>query len=171
MEDDMALVTLKGHAVHTSGSLPGIGLKAPDFTLTGSDLSDVTLGQFAGKKLVLNIFPSLDTPVCANSVRRFNKEVSQVGDTVLLSISADLPFAHARFCETNNISNVVNASVFRNTDFSKDYGVGIMDGPLCGLLARAVLVLDGNQQVLHAELVPEITQEPDYAKAMKALKG
>lgn len=167
----MALISLKGHSVHTSGNLPGQGLLAPDFSLTGSDLSDVTLEQFKGKRVVLNIFPSLDTPVCANSVRRFNKEVSQVENAVLVSISADLPFAHARFCETNNIAHVVNASVFRSPEFAKAYGVGIVDGPLRGLLARAVLVLDEKLQVLHADLVPEITSEPDYDKAMKALRG
>lgn len=166
----MALISLKGHTIHTSGNLPGVGINAPDFLLTGSDLSDVSLDQFKGKRVVLNIFPSLDTPVCAASVRKFNKEVSQLPDTVLLSVSADLPFAHARFCETNNITNVVNASVFRSPDFAREYGVGIVDGPLRGLLARAVLVLDEKQQVLYRELVPEITQEPDYDKALKVLK-
>lgn len=166
----MALISLKGNSVHTSGNLPGVGLKAPDFVLTGSDLSDVTLDQFKGKRVVLNIFPSLDTPVCANSVRRFNKHVSQLENVALISISADLPFAHARFCETNNIDNIVNASVFRSPNFAKDYGVGILDGPLRGLLARAVVILDEGLQVLYNELVCEITQEPNYDKAMKALK-
>jgi len=165
----MALISLKGNTIHTSGNLPGVGLKAPGFVLTGSDLSDVSLDQFIGKRVVLNIFPSLDTPVCANSVRRFNKEVSQMENTILVSISADLPFAHARFCETNNISNVVNASVFRSSDFAKEYGVGIVDGPLRGLLARAVLILDEKHQVLYYQLVSEITQEPDYEKAFKIL--
>ncbi len=166
----MALISLKGHSIHTSGNLPGVGLRAPDFQLTGSDLSDVTLKQFEGKRVVINIFPSLDTPVCAASVRKFNKEISQLPNTVLLSVSADLPFAHARFCETNNITNVINASVFRCPEFAREYGVGIEDGPLRGLLARAVLVLDEKHQVLYHELVPEITQEPDYEKAMKVLK-
>ncbi len=166
----MALISLKGQTIHTNGNLPGVGLLAPDFVLTGSDLSDVSLAQFKGKRVVLNIFPSLDTPVCANSVRRFNKEVSQIPNTVLVSVSADLPFAHARFCETNNITNVVNASVFRSPDFAKEYGVGLVDGPLRGLLARAVLILDERQHVLYHELVAEITQEPDYIKALKALK-
>lgn len=165
----MATVTLKGNEIHTSGNLPGEGSQAPDFKLTKEDLSDVSLSDFAGKKKVLNIFPSIDTPVCANSTRQFNEQGGGRGDAVMLMISADLPFAFKRFCEAEGLGNVVTLSTFRHGDFADDYGVKITDGPLAGVCARAVVVLDENDKVVHTQLVPEIGEEPDYAAALKAL--
>lgn len=165
----MAQITLKGEPIHTIGSLPQPGEAAPDFLLTKTDLSDVTLKDYQGKRLVLNIFPSIDTPVCAISVRRFNAEIDQVPNAVCLCVSRDLPFAHARFCGAEGLTNVVAVSELRNRDFGDQYGVRIMDGPLAGLLARAVVVVDAKGTVLFTELVPEIKQEPDYAAALRAL--
>lgn len=165
----MTQVTLKGNPVELAGALPQVGQTAPAFTLVGSDLSDVTLAQFAGKRKVLNIFPSVDTPVCAASVRAFNQEAASLPNTVVLCISADLPFAQARFCGAEGLSNVVNLSTMRGARFMKDYGVELASGPLAGVTARAVLVLDENDKVLHVQLVPEIAQEPDYAAAKAAL--
>jgi thiol peroxidase len=165
----MAQITLEGKPFNTVGELPAVGSMAPDFTLTGTDLSDVTLGQFAGKKVVLNIFPSLDTPVCADSIRRFNKEAASMENTVVLCISADLPFAFSRFCGVEGISNVVSLSTFKSPAFGRDYGVGIEEGVLAGLMSRAVVVLDTNGKVVYTEQVPEIAQEPDYPAAMAAL--
>ncbi|NTU94316.1 MAG: thiol peroxidase [Chlorobiaceae bacterium] len=165
----MATITLKGNAINTAGQLPAVGSVLPPFTLVRSDLSDASLADFAGKKLVLNIFPSLDTPVCAASVRRFNQDAASQGDTVVLCISGDLPFAHSRFCVAEGIENVVSLSSFRSPEFGRSYGVGIVDGPLNGLLSRAVIVTDGSGKVLYAEQVPEIVQEPDYAKAIASL--
>ncbi|MBF0285382.1 MAG: thiol peroxidase [Magnetococcales bacterium] len=166
----MASITLKGNAIHTSGQLPAVGSAAPDFTLTGTDLGDVTLKQFAGQRVVLNIFPSLDTPVCASSVRRFNADAQGAANTVVLCISRDLPFAHKRFCVAEGLERVVSASELRQLTFGEAYGVRIVDGPLAGLLARAVVVVDESGVVIHAEQVPEIVQEPDYAAALAVLK-
>ena len=166
----MATITFKGNPIQTSGNLPAKGAAAPDFKLTKTDLSDVGLKDFPGKKKILNIVPSLDTGVCATSAKKFNEAVSQLGDVVLLNISADLPFAAGRFCESNGLKNIVTLSTFRSPDFAKAYGVGILGGPLAGLTARAVVVLDAQDKVLHAELVPEIGQEPNYAAALAAVR-
>lgn len=165
----MATVTLQGNEIHTSGDLPAKGGKAPDFKLTKGDLKEVSLADFQGKKKVLNIFPSIDTPVCANSTRKFNEQGGGRGDAVMLMVSADLPFAFKRFCEAEGLDNVETLSTFRDGGFAKDYGVMITDGPLKGLCARAVVVLDENDQVVHTQLVPEIGEEPDYEAALAAL--
>ena len=166
----MATITFKGNPIQTSGKLPDTGAAAPDFKLAKTDLSDVSLKDFAGKKKILNITPSLDTGVCATSAKKFNEAVSKLGDVALLNISADLPFAAGRFCESNGLKNIVALSTFRSPDFAQAYGVGILGGPLAGLTARAVVVLDAQDKVLHAELVPEIGQEPDYAAALAAVR-
>ena len=166
----MAQVTLKGNPFNTLGELPKVGDVAPAFTLTRTDLSEVTLQDFKGQRVVLNIFPSLDTPTCATSVRTFNSRASQAANTVVLCVSADLPFAAGRFCTTEGLEKVVPASVFRNPGFGKAYGVTLVDGPLRGLLARSIVVFDEHGKVLHTELVPEIAQEPNYDAALKALK-
>jgi thiol peroxidase len=166
----MGQVTFKGGAVPTAGSVPAVGSKAPAFTLTGKDLSDVKLADLAGKKVVLNIFPSIDTPVCALSVKRFNAEASSLANTVVLCVSVDLPFAAGRFCAAEGLEKVVIASAFRSPDFGKDYGVLISGGPLAGLFSRAVVIVDGAGKVAYAEHVSEITHEPNYEAALKALK-
>ena len=166
----MATITLKGNPIHTAGDLPAKGATAPDFKLTKADLADVGLKDFAGQKKILNVVPSLDTGVCATSAKKFNEAVAKLSGVVLLNVSADLPFAAGRFCESNGLKNVVALSTFRSPDFAKAYGVAIMDGPLAGLTARAVVVLDAQNKVLHAELVPEIAQEPDYAAALAAVR-
>lgn len=166
----MATVTLKGAPIHTSGELPVIGNPAPDFQLVAADLKDRRLADFAGKKKLLNIVPSLDTPVCALSTRKFNEFAKEHPDTVILVISADLPFAQKRFCGNENLSNVVTLSLLRSPDFAEKYGVLLQDGPLAGLTARAVIVLDETDTVIYAELAPEIAQEPDYEAALAALK-
>lgn len=165
----MAQTKLGDNTVNTSGNLPEKGSNAPDFTLTGNDLKDVALSQFAGKKVVLNIFPSIDTGVCAASVREFNKRASDLKDTVVLCISKDLPFAMKRFCGAEGINNVITASDFRNRGFAKAYGVEMVDGALAGLLARAVVVIDEQGKVKYTQLVPAIGQEPDYDAALAAL--
>ncbi|MFH1153773.1 MAG: thiol peroxidase [Pseudomonadota bacterium] len=165
----MAQITLRGNPIHTIGDLPATGTTAPGFTLTGTDLADVTLKKFSGKRVVLNIFPSIDTPVCANSTRRFNTVAGEADNTVVLCISGDLPFAHKRFCEIEGLNNVVPLSVFRSPGFGKDYGVAIVDGPLTGLLSRAVIILDGQGRVVYSQQVPEIGQEPDYEAALAVL--
>jgi len=167
----MAKITFKGNAAHTAGTLPAVGSAAPDFKLTKSDLSDASLKDYLGKKVVLNIFPSLDTPVCAASVRRFNAEASKLDNTVVLCISRDLPFAQGRFCTAEGLNNVISASEYRDSSFSDAYGVRIQDGPLAGLLSRAVVVVDEGGKVKYTEQVPEIVHEPDYAKALAALKS
>ncbi len=167
----MATVKLEGNEIHTIGELPGIGTKAPDFLLTKADLSDVTLKDFSGKKKILNIVPSLDTPVCATSAKKFNEEASRIDNCVILTISNDLPFAQKRFCDAEKIDRVLTLSQLRNREFGKNYGVEIVDGPLAGLLARAIVVLDENDTVIYTQLVPEITQEPDYDRAIKAVTG
>jgi thioredoxin-dependent peroxiredoxin len=166
----MATITLKGNPIHTAGELPKVGSKAPDFQLTRGDLSDVSLKDFAGKRKLLNIVPSLDTGVCAASARRFNVEAGKLEGAVLLTISTDLPFAQGRFCEAEGIKAVVPLSELRARKFGEDYGVRIVDGPLAGLLSRAVVVLDTKDNVVYVEQVPEIGQEPDYAKALQALR-
>lgn len=165
----MTTVTLKGNTVHVKGNFPKTGDQAPEFTLVKSDLSELSLSSLKGKKVVLNIFPSLDTPVCAMSVRQFNKLASRMQNTVVLAISKDLPFAHARFCTTEGIENVIGLSAFRNATFAEDYGVALSDGPLAGLLARSVIILDEQGKVIYTELVPEITHEPNYDEAIKKL--
>lgn len=165
----MSTVTLKGHPVSVNGQFPAVGLSAPAFRLVGGDLSDVALTNFSGKRKVLNIFPSVDTPTCAMSVRHFNASASQLDNTVVLCISADLPFAQARFCGAEGLDKVTNLSLMRGHQFLDDYGVAITSGPLAGLAARAVVVLDEHDKVLHAELVGEIADEPDYDAALKAL--
>jgi thiol peroxidase len=166
----MAQVTLKGNPVHTNGELPAVGAKAPDFKLTGNDLVDVSLASYAGKRKILNIVPSLDTPTCATSTRKFNEAASKLPNTVVLVVSADLPFASKRFCTTEGLKNVVPLSLMRDKGFAKDYGVLIQDGGLAGLCARAVVVLDESDKVVYRQLVPEISQEPDYDKALAATK-
>lgn len=165
----MSQVTLKGNPVQVDGQLPAVGNKAPAFSLVAKDLSDTALAGFDGKRKVLNIFPSIDTPTCATSVRRFNEKASQLDNTVVLCISADLPFAQARFCGAEGLNNVVTLSTLRGHDFLKNYGVAIASGPLAGLAARAVVVLDEQDKVLHTELVGEIANEPNYDAALKAL--
>jgi len=165
----MATVHLKGNPVHTNGDIPAVGSTAPPFTLVGGDLSDVTLSDFAGRRKVLNIVPSLDTAVCAASARRFNEAASSLDDTVVLVISADLPFAQGRFCTTEGLSDVVPLSTMRSRAFAKDYGVLLVDGPLAGICARAVVVLDRHDRVAYIQLVDEITTEPDYEAALAAL--
>lgn len=166
----MTTIMLKGNPIHTVGSLPPVGSKAPNFRLTRADLTDVGLEAFRGKKKILNIVPSLDTGVCAASAKRFHDEVAKLPEVVLLNISADLPFAQKRFCESNALTHIVTLSVMRYPDFGVDYGVTIADGPLAGLLSRAVVVLNENDIVIYTEQVPEIAQEPDYQKALAALK-
>lgn len=165
----MASITLKGSAVKTVGELPKVGDKAPGFGLVAGDLSETDLAAYAGKKVVLNIFPSIDTGVCADSVRRFNAEAGKRDDTVVLCISADLPFAQARFCGAEGLENVVSLSTFRQAGFGKDYGVAMVDGPLENLMARAVVVIGSDGVVKYTELVPEITQAPDFEAALAAL--
>ncbi len=165
----MATITLRGNAVETSGDLPAAGTEAPGFRLVGRDLKDVSLHDFAGKKKVLNIFPSVDTPTCAMSVKKFNEHARANKNVVMLMISADLPFAQGRFCGAEGLSNVVTLSMMRGRNFAKDYGVLIETGPLAGLSARACLVLDENNVVRHAEMVKEIADEPDYDAVLKAM--
>lgn len=166
----MAEITFKGNPIHTSGNLPTVGEKAPSFALTAGDLSEKTLADFAGKNVVLNIFPSVDTGVCAQSVRTFNKEVSAADNTVVLCISKDLPFALSRFCAAEGLENVVTLSDFKTDEFANAYGVKMVDGPLNGLLSRAVVVINANGEVAYTEQVPEIGQEPDYKDALEAIK-
>ena len=166
----MATITLKGNPIETIGELPAVGSKVPGFTLTKTDLSDCALTDFAGKHIVFSIFPSIDTPVCAASVRRFNSDASSLDNTVVLCISADLPFAHNRFCEGEGLKNVVSLSNFRSATFGKDFGVEITTGPLTGLLSRAVVIVDEEGVVKYIEQVPEITQDPDFDAALAFLK-
>ncbi|MGI9599070.1 MAG: thiol peroxidase [Acidimicrobiales bacterium] len=165
----MAQTALRGNPVNTSGDLPAIGSAAPDFALTGSDLGPVANGDYAGQRVVLNIFPSVDTPTCASSVRAFNERAAGLDNTTVLCVSADLPFALGRFCGAEGIENVKTASTFRNPEFMADYGVGMVDGPLSGLCARAVVVVNESGEVVHSQLVPEIADEPDYDSAIGAL--
>lgn len=165
----MATITLKGNEISTIGELPASGTQAPDFKLVATDLSEKGLTDYKGKKVVLNIFPSIDTPVCAASVRKFNETAGQKDDTVVLCISADLPFAHNRFCEVDGLKNVIPLSTFRSEAFGSDYGITVTTGPLAGLLARAIVIVDQDGKVSYTEQVPEITQEPDYDAALASL--
>ena len=165
----MATVTLKGNPIHTSGSLPKVGTKAPDFKLTATDLSTKTLADFKGQNLVLNIFPSVDTGTCAQSVRQFNKEASSLKNTKVLCISHDLPFAHARFCGAEGLENVVSLSDFKDGSFGKTYGLNFVEGPLEALHSRCIVVIDANGVVTHTEQVSEIVDEPNYKSALEAL--
>ena len=164
----MAQITLKGNPINTAGNLPEVGSDTPDFTLVATDLSEKSLADYAGKTVILNIFPSVDTPVCAASVRTFNEKAA-ADDVVVLCISADLPFAQGRFCGAEGIEGVECLSTFRNVDFGDAYGMNIIDGALSGILGRAVVVVDGGGTVTYTELVPEIAQEPDYDSALAAI--
>lgn len=166
----MAKVTFKGTPIETNGTLPSIGMVAPDFKGVKGDLSTLSLSELRGKRVVINIFPSLDTSVCAISVRRFNEEASSLDNTVVLCVSKDLPFAQGRFCATEGIENVVALSQFRCSCFEDSYGMLIVDGPLKGLLARGVVVIDEEGKVIYTELVPEIAQEPDYQAVISLFK-
>ncbi len=165
----MANITLRGNPIHTIGELPLLGAKAPDFKLVNSDLQDVSLASYRGKRKIFNIVPSLDTSVCAASTRKFNEAAGKLANTVVLVISSDLPFASKRFCTTEGLANVIPLSLMRSRDFAKAYGVLITDGPLAGITARAVVVVDQDDKVIYRELVPEIGQEPNYDAALKAL--
>jgi len=165
----MASITFRGTAISTTGTLPSTGSTAPDFSLVATDLSEVSLKSFAGKKKVLNIFPSLDTGVCATSVRQFHRKLEEKSGVVVVNISADLPFAHGRFCTAERIDGVANLSTFRAPEFGTTWGLTMKDGPLKGLLSRAVVVLDENNKVLYSEQVPEIAQEPNYDAALAKL--
>jgi thiol peroxidase len=164
----MAKITFKGNPVNTYGDLPAKGSKAPDFSLVKSDLGSLSLSELRGKKVILNIFPSLDTSVCANTVRKFNQMASELQNVTILGISKDLPFAHGRFCATEGIKNVVTLSGFRDKEFGKVYGVDYIDGPVVGLYARGIVVIDETGTVVYTQLVPEHTHEPDYEAALKA---
>jgi thiol peroxidase len=166
----MAKIKLGGNPINTNGDLPKVGAKAPDFKLTNAELGDVSLADFKGKKKLLNIVPSLDTPVCAMSTKKFNEAASKHPNAVMLIISADLPFAMSRFCGAENTDKVKSLSMMRDRHFAKDYGVLITDGPLAGITARAIVVIDENDKVVYTEMVPEIKQEPNYDKALASLK-
>ena len=167
----MATVTFQGTPVKLCGELPSLGSQAPEFGGVKGDLTVSHLSDFLGKKVIINIFPSLDTPVCASSVRRFNAEASSLDNTVVLCVSRDLPFAQSRFCVAEGLDGVSPLSVFRCRHFDERYGLTMTEGPLKGLLARAVLVVDGQGKIIYEELVPEITSEPDYEAALKALSS
>lgn len=167
----MSTITFKGNPVETAGKLPTVGTQAPGFALTGKDLKDVTLDQFRGKNVILNIFPSIDTGVCAASTRHFNKSASALANTSVLCISKDLPFAFNRFCGAEGLDQVVTLSQFKDQQFSQAYGVDMLDGPLAGLMSRAVVVINPQGQVVYTEQVPEIAQEPDYDRALAAVQG
>lgn len=166
----MAKITLKGNKIKTVGKLPKVGKKAPSFKLIGNDLSVSKLKSFKGKKILLNITPSLDTGVCAASLRKFNEEGAKLENTIVINVSADLPFAQARFCGAEGIENAITLSTFRNAKFGKKYGVTIKTGPMKGLLSRAVVVIGENGKVIYTEQVPEIVEEPNYDAALEALK-
>lgn len=167
----MAQITFLGNPVKTIGELPRVGAQAPSFSLAGTDLSDCGPADFAGRTIVLNIFPSIDTSVCAASVRRFNKEAGRLVGTVVLAVSADLPFAHKRFCEVEGLKDVIPLSTFRSPEFGRDYGVTITSGPLKGLLCRAIIIIDKSGKIAYAIAVPEISHEPDYESALNFLSG
>jgi thiol peroxidase len=167
----MATITLKGNPISTSGNLPEVGSKAPDFKLVGADLQDVSLGNFKGKKKILNIVPSLDTSVCATSARKFNERAKEIPNCAVIIVSADLPFASERFRSNEGLAEIVTLSMMRSREFARDYGVLITSGPLAGICARAVVVLDKDDRVVHTELVSEIAREPNYEKVLAAVKG
>ena len=166
----MTAITLERNPTHIVGALPKVGTQAPDVVVTKADLSETSLKDFLGKKVVLSLFPSLDTGVCASAMRRFNEVANKLNNTVILCISADLPFAQKRFCGAEHLDNVTTASVFRHPEFGKKYGVTIIDGPLTGLLSRAVVVIDEQGKIIYTQQVPEITQEPDYDAVLKVLR-
>ncbi len=166
----METVYFKGEPCHTSGNVPEVGTKAPCFTLVTPALKEISCADFKGKRVVLNVFPSLDTPVCAASVRHFNQEASTLSDTVVLCVSMDLPFAAGRFCEAEGLKDVIPASAFRSPSFAEKYGLELVDGPLAGLLTRAVIILDGDRNVIYTDLVNEITEEPRYNEALEVLR-
>ena len=166
----MAVITLKGQQTNTIGTLPAVGTVVPDFILTKTDLSDVGKHDYSGKRMILSIFPSVGTSVCAASVRRFNEAAANLDNTVVLCISQDLPFAHEQFCGAEGLKNVVSLSAFRSKTFGRQFGVSILDGPFAGLFARSIIVTDTEGMIVHTELVPEIAQEPDYEAALAALK-
>jgi thiol peroxidase len=166
----MAQVTLKGNPIHTIANLPAVGSKAPDFQLTAVDLSTLQLSSFKGSKVLLNIYPSIDTPTCANSTRKFNEKVNELPNTKVLCVSADLPFAQKRFCAAEGLTQISTASTFRSSAFGQDYGVTLVDGPLHGLLARAVVYIDEEGTVIYTELVSEIANEPNYEAVIASVK-
>jgi thiol peroxidase len=165
----MTTITRQGIEIEISGNLPPVGADAPPFSLAATDLADVSLSDFIGKKVILNIFPSIDTPTCAQSVRAFNEQAAAMENSVVLCISPDLPYAHKRFCEVENIDNVIALSTFRTPEFGRDYGVTMISTQRRGLFARAVVVVDENGKVVYTELVPELTQEPDYQAALRSI--
>jgi len=165
----MAIITLNGSPLHTVGTLPAVGTKAPDFTVTKMDLGEIKLKNYLGKKIILNVFPSLDTPTCANAMRHFNEIASQLPDVLILCVSVDLPFAQKRFCIAEHLNNVQPVSVFRHPSFGEDYGVTIIDEPLSGLLSRAVIILDEHGKILYSEQVRELSNEPDYKTMLSVL--
>tara|TARA_B100000953_G_scaffold69404_1_gene55837 strand:+ start:471 stop:986 length:516 start_codon:yes stop_codon:yes gene_type:complete len=165
----MATITLQGNQINTNGELPKIGDNAPDFVLVNSDMEDVSLSTYQGKKKLLSIVPSLDTPVCAISTKKFDQLAREKTNALFITISADLPFAMSRFCKIENLDNVITLSMMRSRNFAKDYGVLITDGPLAGITARAIIVLDEEDTVIHSELISEIADEPDYDTAVKIL--
>ncbi|HEX9081807.1 MAG TPA: thiol peroxidase [Holophagaceae bacterium] len=167
----MATLTLNGHPIHTCGELPTPGFATPDFSLTAKDLAELTNVDLEGRRVLMNLFPSLDTATCAQSVRTFNRLAADLSDTILLCVSMDLPFAQALFCAAEHTSRVVTASAFRHPEFGQAFGVTLVDGPMRGLLARAVVALDENGTVVHTELVPELTHEPDYDAAVHAIRN
>ena len=166
----MAKITFKGNPVNTSGNLPSKGTKAPDFSLVKSDLGSLSLSELKGKKVILNIFPSLDTSVCAATVRKFNQMASGIKNVTVLGISKDLPFAHSRFCSTEGITNLITLSGFRDKEFGKAYGIDYIDGPMAGLYARGIVVIDESGTVVYTQQVPEHTHEPDYEAALNAVQ-
>tara|TARA_B100000029_G_scaffold507877_1_gene593511 strand:- start:162 stop:662 length:501 start_codon:yes stop_codon:yes gene_type:complete len=166
----MAVITLQGNEIHTHGTVPKLGESAPDFVLVNSELNNVSLKDFENKNKILNIIPSLDTPVCQKSTKLFNEKVSNFDQTIVLAVSADLPFAMKRFCSLENLNNIIPLSMMRSRNFAKDYGVLIEDGPLAGITARAVVVIDKENTIIHCQLVSEIAEEPDYNSALDSLK-
>jgi thiol peroxidase len=167
----MAVITLNGSPLHTIGTLPAVGTAAPDFIVTKTDLSDIRLSNYRGKKIILNIFPSMDTPTCATAMHKFNDIASQFNQVLILCVSEDLPFAQQRFCGSQHLQNIQPVSVFRHPDFGQQYGVMIIDGPLTGILSRAVIIIDEKGKVIYTEQVPELSNEPNYEEMIKALNG
>ena len=165
----MAEITLQGNKINTNGDVPKVGSAAPDFILVDSDLNDISLSNYDGKNIILNIIPSLDTPVCQKSTKIFNEKASSLSDVVVLAVSADLPFAMKRFCSAESIESVKPMSMMRSRNFAKDYGVLLVDGPLSGITARAVVVIDKDKKIIHSELVQEIANEPNYEAALNSL--
>jgi len=166
----MTTISFKGNPIHTVGTLPTIGNQAPDFTVTKTDLSDIKLQDVLGKKIVISMFPSADTPTCAQAMRHFNEEANKLDNVIVLCVSADLPFALKRFCAAENLANIIPTSVFRHPEFGTKFGVTIQDGPLAGLLSRAVMILDEKGKVVYTQQVPELSNEPDYQAVLNELQ-